>query len=83
MWLLLSTIFKFASNAVLYIVDDTWQTPPPTSGTTFPPIYAVPSLKPASIVLEPTTVLNEKFSPGIITVPFTFWAANFIFTFLL
>ena len=49
---------------MLYIVDDTWQTPPPTSGTTFPPIYAVPSLKPASIVLEPTTVLNENFSPG-------------------
>lgn len=68
---------------MLYIVDDTWQTPPPTSGTTFPPIYAVPSLNPASIVLEPTIVLNENFSPGNITVPLTFLAASFIFVFLL
>ena len=28
-WVLLSTISKFAYSAVLYIVLDTWQTPPP------------------------------------------------------
>ena len=56
-WLLLSVISKFANNAVLYSVEDTWQIPPPTSGTTFPPTYAVPSLYPYSKVVLPIVLL--------------------------
>ena len=73
--MLLYTISKFASKAVLYNVEDIWQIPPPTDCITFPPAYAPASLYPAAIVLSPTTLLYENVSPGNNTVPFIFFAA--------
>src|SRR5215207_5883043 len=55
--------------------------PPATEGTvlTFvPPAFAMPHpiLKPASMLVEPTSLLKENILPGGTTVPFRRWVAS-------
>ena len=66
----------------MYKVELIWQIPPPRPSTTWPLTYIGASLYPAAIVLCPTTLLYEKVSPGIKTVPLTLFAANLKFVVL-
>src|SRR5437763_758135 len=63
----------------------TWQIPPATLGTVFgplsPEVMPKPHWNPASIVVGPTSLLNENVWPGATTTPFRRCAASWVLCF--